>query len=592
MRPVPFRNTLVVAVSLRILRFLPSRFRSKLPLLSALTLLNSWLDLLGLGAVLPLFALVLSENVLERYPLLAQGMQAVGLQTLPQLVVFMSAVLMLFIVGKNAAGVLINRYQAQLSYRIFRWLSEGLLRVAYQQGYPYFLTHNTSKVKNRIYGMPTQFTQGILIPLIAFYNEAITVLFFSLLLFCTYPLPSLLLLGIVTPMFLLFYHLTKERIERNGTQLIDMAPLVDRPLSELISGYIDVEVAGKRQAYFKRYLTMLGRQTDLRVMSTVYASMPTRVIEVFVFLAVVAVFLFGVFTMPRGEILELVGILGLVAYRTIPTVNRMMTAANSIRASLRCLEVVEEVHTLSGGGQPSGPLPFAHSLELCGLGFRYPSSDRPVLEDVNLSFRKGEVVGLIGRSGSGKSTLVNLMLYFLRPTQGHILVDGRPLSPETVAAWRAQVGYVRQDVFIADASLRENIAFGSDPGEVDEQRLAQVVRQASLQGLVAQLEQGLDTPIGERGSRLSGGQRQRIGIARALYAGAQVLFFDEATSALDNETEREITESIHRLAQEKLTMFIVAHRYTTLRHCHRIIELSEGRVVGETDYDRLLARSA
>ncbi len=177
---------------------------------------------------------------------------------------------------------------------------------------------------------------------------------------------------------------------------------------------------------------------------------------------------------------------------------------------------------------------------------------------------------------------------FLKETSGGISVDNDLLTDENIDKWRGIIGFVQQDVYIIDGTLSENIAFGIPENEIDYSKLMNCIEQASLLDLVNKWSKGINTQLGERGAQLSGGQRQRVGIARALYSNSKILLFDEATSALDNETEEEITESIKKLSENNLTMIIIAHRYTTLKYCDRIIELRNGEVLREYNYNELV----
>lgn len=580
-------NNLILNTSKRIFRFLPVQFKKQMLAVSLFTFVNSWIDLLGLGAILPLFALVLSEDAYVRYPLVGNIRDFFGFSDPNHFTLLVSGFVIGVIVFKNMVGVLINRYQAGFSFRIYQWLTLRMLQVTYQKGYDYFRQHNSNHISHQVGGYPANFASGLLIPLISFFNETMTITLFAGTLLVLYPIPSLLLLGIITPLFFLFYNSTKKLVEENGRALSEIGPELSKPIFEMIFGYIDVQMTGTEAFYTKRYDQAVKKSVGLRIVATVLDNMPTRVIEVFVFLAVISVFLFGIYTMPQDEILALLGVMGLVAYRTIPTINRLMLCLQKVQGGAHILDVVEQVHGLQPA-VPQTPLDIRQGIAVKNLSYHYPDAEALVLDRIDLEIKKGETIGIIGRSGSGKTTLVNILLRFLQESSGSIEVDGQKLTAQNIESWRRLIGYVRQDVFIIDGSIRENIAFGIPAEQVDQARLQRAIAQASLLPLVNSLEQGIDTPIGERGSRLSGGQRQRIGIARALYSGAKILFFDEATSALDNETEQEITESIRALADGELTMFIVAHRYTTLRYCTRIIELSRGKVSRETYYQQLI----
>ncbi|MDU3567687.1 MAG: ATP-binding cassette domain-containing protein, partial [Cutibacterium avidum] len=222
------------------------------------------------------------------------------------------------------------------------------------------------------------------------------------------------------------------------------------------------------------------------------------------------------------------------------------------------------------------------------LSFRY--EDGPlVLDDITLTIPVGQSVALAGSSGAGKSTLVDLILGLRSPSDGAILSDGTDIAT-ALAAWRKNIAVVPQDVFLLDASLAENIAFDQPRNEIDEAKLARVIKQAQLDDFINELPDGVDTSIGERGSRLSGGQRQRVGIARALSREPELLIMDEATSALDNETEHRITQTIESL-HGHMTMIIVAHRLSTVRNVDKVVFFSHGKIDASGTFEQVQAES-
>ena len=284
--------------------------------------------------------------------------------------------------------------------------------------------------------------------------------------------------------------------------------------------------------------------------------------------------------------LQVVSNLGVLAYagvRLLPAFAQVLASVSQARAagpSARALSAIlsEPLPVPSGGmaALPSGPL---RELALRHVTFRYASASRPSLHGVSLTLRAGESVGVMGPSGAGKSTLADLVMGLLVPTEGEIAVDGTSVTLST-PAWWDRVGFVAQIPFIANDTLRRNIAFGVPEADIDAARLDAAIRMAQLEQVVAKLAQGLETPLGERGGVLSGGQRQRVAIARALYRRCQLLILDEATSALDPQTEAEVIQAIARLKGE-VTMLVIAHRATTLAACDRILELRDGRIVRE-----------
>ena len=225
-------------------------------------------------------------------------------------------------------------------------------------------------------------------------------------------------------------------------------------------------------------------------------------------------------------------------------------------------------------------------MQLKGIKFTYPGKSEQALNDLNMIIPANKAIGIAGPSGAGKSTLIDLVLALIDPDQGEISVDGKLLSRSNLRSWQNNLGLVPQHIFLADSSIRDNIAFGLPVEEIDDARIAEVIRLSHLEDLVSQLPRGVDTHVGERGVQLSGGQRQRIGIARALYQNASLLIFDEATSALDGITEKSVMDAIHDFSGTR-TIIIVAHRLKTIEKCDTIFLMDQGRIIAEGTYAEL-----
>ncbi len=294
------------------------------------------------------------------------------------------------------------------------------------------------------------------------------------------------------------------------------------------------------------------------------------------------------------EFLPVLGLFGVAAYRIMPSIQRILSALNTFRYSKPAVDVV--AGALAEGpspifpeaeGSPNEALTFASRITFEGLRYRYPGTRSDVLQDVSLKIEKGESLGLVGMSGAGKSTLIDLLLGLLEPTGGSIRVDGAPVTRSNTRSWRRNIGYVPQQIFLADDTIARNIAFGVGEEGLDLDRVRRAARAAQLDEFVSSLPGAYSTRIGERGVQLSGGQRQRVGIARALYEEPSVLVLDEATSSLDGATEAMFTEAVKALKGHK-TLIIVAHRLTTVKDCDRLVVLNGGRIVGSGPAETLL----
>jgi len=231
-------------------------------------------------------------------------------------------------------------------------------------------------------------------------------------------------------------------------------------------------------------------------------------------------------------------------------------------------------------------MPFKHEIVFKNVSFRYTPDSAWILKNVNLSFKKGDKIGLIGVTGSGKSTLLDILMGLLIQTSGEILIDGVAITQTNRRAWQAHISHVPQSIYLADSTIQENIAFGTEPGKIKEYKVTQAAEQAQISKTINNLRHKYLTSIGERGVQLSGGQRQRIGIARALYKDRDVFIFDEATSALDNQTEKNIMQEISKFKDNK-TIFIIAHRITTLKQCDSIFRINADYTIERVNYSQI-----
>jgi ABC-type multidrug transport system fused ATPase/permease subunit len=285
--------------------------------------------------------------------------------------------------------------------------------------------------------------------------------------------------------------------------------------------------------------------------------------------------------------LPLIGVFLLGIMRLLPSLTFMGQLRMEVAGLAGDAQVLHRAFTQTLARQEGGslkPVPLRQAIVLEGIEFAYPNRP-PLFKDLTVRFEKGEMTALVGSSGSGKTTLVSLLLGFLRPQRGQILLDGADLWRFYLPAWRAQIGFVSQEGFVFHASVRENILFGrSGFSDAD---LHQAAEAANARAFIEALPQGYETVVGERGMKLSGGQQQRIAIARAILHHPEILIFDEATSALDAESERLVREAMERTSRNR-TVIVIAHRLTTVSGADRIVVLDHGRVAEQGTREELL----
>jgi len=570
------KSNIIVKTLRNISKVMPEKFKKRTFIVSMLLLVQSVLELFGLASLIPLFTIVFKENVIHENVILSWFYNTVGFTSENQFIITFTGLVISLIIAKNVISLFILKYQATYSYDLMEYFMLRLHKMYYAKGFLFFKQTNSNVLLRDIFTIPQRFATGIIFGMQTLLNELI-VMSIIVIGIAWYNFTAFLLLAVtVVPVFILFYTLTKHKIKSIGDEINGVTPVLTANIFQSLFGYVDVIITGTYYYFNHRLNENMTAFKKPSINKIVLNFAPTKVIESAMVFAIFVIIVYGVYFLPsRESLLALLGVFALSGYRIMPSINRIMQALNGLIEFQYTFDVVGQLNEFVEPVEveQKQPLVFEKEISVKNLTFHYPNTDNNVLTEYNLTIKKGETIGIMGRSGGGKTTLMNILLGFLPPTSGSIYVDNTVLTSENITAWQKKVGYVQQEVYLLDASLAENIAFGLHKEEIDYNKLNEVVALASLQELVERMPDGLNTMVGERGAQLSGGQRQRVGIARALYFDSEVLFFDEATSALDTQTEKEITESISNLSGKGLTMIIIAHRESSLTGADRIIRL-------------------
>jgi ABC-type multidrug transport system fused ATPase/permease subunit len=402
------------------------------------------------------------------------------------------------------------------------------------------------------------------------------------------PVPSLMFLGVLGIGGFLIVKIIKRFLDACSGSVYNAKYYLSKLTHLALHGLKEMRLYRRENALFSKYTCQLTDVSRANRTLQTFMRLPVSCLEILGFATLVAVMVFLIFVQNAGmaRISGIMGFLAAAAWRALPVANRLVDSLSQLRSGLPFLQKTAELVRLEKQLAPEllpltdfdpAPLPFFQNIVLENLTFTYPEASFSALAGVSLTRPKGAMVGIVGLSGAGKSTLVNLLTGLLPPLSGRISVDGVPITKGNAGAWLRHIGYVAQSPYILDAPLAENVALSRWGEAIDRDRVLECCRMAALDFL-DELKNGIDTALGDRGTRLSGGQAQRVAIARALYGNPDLIIFDEATSALDMKNEKAIHDTILSL-REHVTMVIIAHRLTTVEGCDTLVWVDKGRVV-------------
>jgi ATP-binding cassette, subfamily B, bacterial PglK len=555
-----------------------------------LILISAIFDVFGLASILPLVKLAAEPASIHQYQSLQFLYDTLQFSSDKNFMLFLILSVLVFFIIKSAFGFFVNYLQTVFSSKVAYHITRKQFVKYFNLDFHQFTSAKSSVITHHVINNPISYVTWVLMPFIMLISEA-----FIVLLIVTgiaiYDARLLLFIVIaIGPASYLIYALLKNRSTAIGNEMNRLFPQLLATLQQTIGGYIDIKLADREKFYRDKFLDLQQRYHKLNMASYLQNLIPMRANELVALMGVVAIFIYAiVLTENSAEAIVMVSLFAAAAYRLMPSLNRIINSMVYLRKNMVAMENLNVYNELSEepkAESKENAVSLNESIELRNLSFHFPGSSDKVINNINISVKKGEKIGIVGSSGSGKTTLMNILLRFYTEQEGGIYIDGKKLEDNQVRSWRSLTGYVKQDIFLMDASIRDNITLNDE--HPDEERLRQAILQSSLDQLIRNLPEGMETIIGEKGSRLSGGQRQRISIARSLYRNAGVLIFDEATSALDNQTEQEVSEAIDSLSDSHKTIFIIAHRITTLRNCDRIYELKDGKINGTYTYRELL----
>jgi len=561
--------------------FLSKTQRRKLNLLVIFTIIGGVIDIFGLAGIIPAVKIISDPTLIETNANLRWINSFFGFTSETQFHIVMLSGIVLVFVFKNVLMLALKYYQTKFSFNVANDLTASQLKYYLNPNdvEPSDKELNSSIVAHNVAVVPSLFSLRILLTIINFLAE-LAIIAVIVLSVAIYNYQVFLLIAItLTPVFVILYKSVKTKIQKIERLTNKISPIMINDTLEAVRGMEDVILYQRIDFFSRKIIRNQMRLNRMKILSHTYDQAFPKIIELTAILGIVALLVASIYFSEKEALLTLISVYMVAAYKIMPSSNKILQAIISMKSFDFVFDILKKDPKDIGESVDEGyePVNFNSEIRLDDIHFKYADGSANVLNGLTLRVKKGEKIGIVGESGAGKTSLINVLLRFNIENQGQLLVDGEPLTERNIQSWRKLIGYVKQNVFLVDGTVAQNIAFGIFENHIDQEKLTKSIEMAGLTETIAKMDHGLNTKIGEQGAKLSGGQRQRIAIARALYKGSEILIFDEATNALDLATEKGINNSIDELNSKGVTVIIVSHRQSALDICTTIYDLKKGQ---------------
>jgi ATP-binding cassette, subfamily B, bacterial PglK len=571
---------------------LTKRRRKQFWLLLVLMIVASVMEIISIGAVVPFLGALTSPEQIYQHHLAQPLIQILEITDPSQLLLPLTIIFVIATLVAATVRLLLLYVLTRLSYATGSDLSIDIYRRTLYQDYLIHTSRNSSEIINSIITKTNTVIERVLVPLLTFISSVVIMLGIISIVFTVNVQVALITFSIFVLFYWIITFFTKKSLQKNSQLIADESTQMVKSLQEGLGGVRDVLIDGTQEFYCKLYqdadLSLRRASGD----NIFIASSPRYLMEAIGMILIAAIAY--TLTLQGGGIASAIPVLGALAIgaqKLLPALQQAYRSYSTIKGAkssfVDVLSLLDQPLPHNTNQDLINPVPFQREIVFKKLNFRYTKDTPWILKNVNLSFKKGETIGFIGVTGSGKSTLLDILMGLLMPTSGELLIDGVAITQQNRRAWQMRISHVPQSIYLADSTIQENIAFGIESEQIEECKIVQAAQQARIAEVINNLTDKYKTFVGERGVQLSGGQRQRIGIARALYKNSDVLIFDEATSALDNQTEQKIMQQISKL-KDNQTIFIIAHRLTTLKQCDSIIRINTDYTIEQVNYNQIM----
>jgi len=563
-----------------------------------LVFIGSGLEIIGIGIIIPFIAMLSNPGIIQEHWFLQKVYILFHFSSDKNFLIGVCFFLMAVFVFKNLYLFFVQYTQTRFFANKTVDLESYLLVAYLSQPYSFFFQHNKSELLNIVIKGVGTFIDRFTKPILVLTAELITIIGILSVMLIMDPMPMLAVLSSVGLLIFLTISLIQKKLVKAGKEMYFYQQNTIKWANQSIDSIKENKVFGKLNYFINKYKEYAYKNSRKSVYVSLVNFTPRLLIESFIFIGIFGFIIFVLLKeIDLRSIIPILAFLGVAAVRILTSTTKIMNSIMSIKQSSY---VVQEIYnqlkfakeSISNTEERSfNSIDFKNEIQLKNLVFTYDGAHEKALSGVNLTIKKGQSVAFVGTSGAGKSTLADILLGLLTCEKGSVLIDSKEFNRLNIDDWRKKIGYIPQAIYLLDTSIKENIAFGFNHDEIDDEKVWKALKIAQLDSFVKNLPQQLETLTGENGISISGGQRQRIGIARALYHDPEILIFDEATSALDNETEGELNKAIESLARKK-TLIIIAHRMSTVENCDFLYYMENGKVVDSGPFNDLLKRNS
>jgi ATP-binding cassette, subfamily B, bacterial PglK len=550
-----------------VLNHLPQYIKLKKYKLIFLILISTILDLLGVGIIIPLFALIINENYfqnIQKYFVISESF----------IVVIISILVVVIFLLKNLFSIYLERFKSKYLHEIFLLISKMILKSYIEKGIIYFNEIGSSSIFKNIYHVPFYYSTKVLMSYFLIIAEVLlSFILFTFLIFYNFKV-FLILIIIILPLFFIYNTILKKITVKNGNCIDDISPKLHDSVNNFSFGFKEIILFQKEDFYSIKLFSFFKEYNKLNIERNILLILPNKFLDIIISLSLVSVILISFLNKDENSnIMMLIFSFGVIALRLIPSINKINGALNFISLYSYTIPIIK--NNIKNSNNSFNPqidkteILFNNRIKLVNISKSF--NNNPILENINIEIKKGSITGFYGFSGSGKSTLASIIKQIIIQDSGSLYVDDLEIKKYNIRSWQKKIGFVSQSNFIFKGTILENIAFGQNISEIDIKTVELVLDYVNLNDFNS--NKGHHYILEENGSNISGGQIQRIALARALYSGAEVLILDEFTSSLDKHNEVKMLKIVKKLKKLNKTIILISHNQSTLDICDNLLEI-------------------